>query len=773
MVDQNEVFEVVFDNFHRGMVTNVDDPQKGDGAYKLIENARTSHQEGSLVKRHQNTYYNETSLGSNPVKSGVRYYHGSIKELIISYDTMLKKGDDDLGTFSDIKTGLTANQKFDFVTYKGKLYCFNGEDSNLVYDGTNMTNMGCPVPGSVPTTSLISGSLTGTFKYKVTYLYDGYQESNPSEESSAATPSGQGVRVTIPVSSDPRVTARKIYRTQNGGEIFYYVETVNNNTATTCDDTTADADLGDEVSTNHDEPRIAKMAILHKDRIFLLRPDSCEIDFTSIENYNSLPDIYDALNNTVKVYEDDGENVLAIVAIEEGILCFKNTMTYLIQTYSQDPLSWSIIPVDNHGTCCSWAFGKVGPGSVIYISLSKENEKELRLYRGGASINISHLIKDFIDTIQTSRFDDVDMQYYANRLYISYADNFTGVDYENTLLILEFADNPERYSFVVDSGNIACFIPCFGKNDTGQMYAGHSNAGRVLRLETPSTDIVHRTHSQISTGTITRLSNDGTDEYPEYVLDPDSFVSGGAPLTKSNTAINLWSSTINSLSGLEETIDHLGYITSDVLYINASTLKKAYWTITHGDNATSYIQLRTGDTPGAVAAASWSSIFRYAANGVDISSVSPQVYIQYRLHVASDDLPDAVTKLYRNNFVVKISAGLGSQFESYIKFVLDSGKQDLGYKGYIKRIRAITLEYAGEGNDVYLFLAQDEEDYASELEVIDLDTYPFIREINLPFDYFCEYLKFKVLEESLLNLKIKSIRVRFSVYPYNTMTLRR
>jgi len=71
--------------------------------------------------------------------------------LIISYDTFLKKGNDALGTFSNIKTGLTSNKRFSFLQYKDKLYCFNGTDENQRYDGTTIKKMGCPAPTTSPT----------------------------------------------------------------------------------------------------------------------------------------------------------------------------------------------------------------------------------------------------------------------------------------------------------------------------------------------------------------------------------------------------------------------------------------------------------------------------------------------------------------------------------------------------------------------------------------------------------------------------------------------
>jgi len=99
-----ELLELIIKDFSKGMITNIDSSDKDGNSFQEIKNARIDQEEGTLVKRLQATYYNETSLGSLPIKSGKRFYYGTdSKELIISYDTFLKKGNDALGTFSNIK----------------------------------------------------------------------------------------------------------------------------------------------------------------------------------------------------------------------------------------------------------------------------------------------------------------------------------------------------------------------------------------------------------------------------------------------------------------------------------------------------------------------------------------------------------------------------------------------------------------------------------------------------------------------------------------------
>lgn len=91
-----------------------------------------------------------------------------------------------------------------------------------------------------------------TYSYKVTYETKYGHSSNASPESATLTiTSGSGTfgrkniaLTNIPVSSDPQVIARKIYRTVNGGTIHLFVATINDNETTTYTDTTTDTALG-------------------------------------------------------------------------------------------------------------------------------------------------------------------------------------------------------------------------------------------------------------------------------------------------------------------------------------------------------------------------------------------------------------------------------------------------------------------------------------------------------------------------------------------------
>jgi len=97
----------------------------------------------------------------------------------------------------------------------------------------------------------------GVFKYVVTFLRSGNYpcEGNPSEESlTVPAAAGQEISITnIPVSSEPSVDKKRLYRTTAGGAIFYFLEEIDNATTSYLDQH-LDSELGDEVEYDNDPP---------------------------------------------------------------------------------------------------------------------------------------------------------------------------------------------------------------------------------------------------------------------------------------------------------------------------------------------------------------------------------------------------------------------------------------------------------------------------------------------------------------------------------------
>lgn len=127
--------------------------------------------------------------------------------------------------------------------------------SNVRWDNFVVFDTGAPTTangtGATSSAETVFAN-AGTYTYRVTYVTKYGHESNASPASATLTITSTvgtfgraNISLTsIPVSADPQVIARKIYRTVNGGTIHLFVATINDNETTTYTDTTADTALG-------------------------------------------------------------------------------------------------------------------------------------------------------------------------------------------------------------------------------------------------------------------------------------------------------------------------------------------------------------------------------------------------------------------------------------------------------------------------------------------------------------------------------------------------
>lgn len=134
------------------------------------------------------------------------------------------------------------------------------------------------------------------YKYKVVYASKFGALSNAGPESPVIelTDGRDSIELSgIPVSDDPQIVAREIYRTVNGGEIFLFVDRIDNNTDTTFSDQIADVagtsgsqgSLGDtspplegDVSDDNSPPPKAGIVFKWKRTVFLAGlPDAPEV----------------------------------------------------------------------------------------------------------------------------------------------------------------------------------------------------------------------------------------------------------------------------------------------------------------------------------------------------------------------------------------------------------------------------------------------------------------------------------------------------------------
>lgn len=145
---------------------------------------------------------------------------------------------------------LSTTRRARFAILGRNVVMMHAPSRNLLIDPNLVVRLLTPsAPLSAPSVALgAAGSLTGTYHYRVSFVIMSgtvlYAESGLSDASAAIAPTADRVSLSnIPVSADPGVTGRRIYRTAADGEEYFLVTTIANNTATTYSDNQTDEEI--------------------------------------------------------------------------------------------------------------------------------------------------------------------------------------------------------------------------------------------------------------------------------------------------------------------------------------------------------------------------------------------------------------------------------------------------------------------------------------------------------------------------------------------------
>lgn len=734
----------------------------------IVENIRLDKY-GALEKRPLRSEYNATSLGSNDIPFNYRYYHDDTQEAIVSYTGSLLTGNDALGTFSVIEDDFTDGERHSAVTYKDVFYTGNGVDPNFHYDGTYQRDMGVAGPGASGMSAAEGAGndlmLAGTYQYQVTFLYDDYQESNPNSDSVAvALAASKNVNLTaIPLGTDnENVTDRKLYRTTAGGSVYYLLDTLENNTATTYEDSALDADLDTTTTppSNHDSPENCKYFIVNKERIFAAGDpnNASRLYFSLIENGISYPDILPS-TYYLEISPDDGEKIMGLALDPAGVLCvFKqNTMFKVFTDGPRD--QWQVsAPYESAGVVAPYSLVRT-PYGLIFLSRSGQDVKELRIFDGNTSKVVSHAIEPTLETISDTYINNVVATYHDGKYKMAYTDETSGVTYNNKVLIFDI----EKNFFSIDTGkNIASFGVWNAGDDEGELYAGDSVLGKLYREDAYSQDIKFDTLSEFNEGAYTQTESGGTESSPQITLDESELSDDIAAQTWAALSGSAW----QQLTGDLDTWYFGGTYTSPVIEANAKEFLYITWNEDLDDGSAAVMDIshrvRSGETSGACAAAQWGSWG--SASPYDISDESADTYVQFQSKLTSSMETSTPILQKEGDYAVWLNFGLGTIAETSVPFVYQTGYLDLGIPYADKRFEQLRTRHDG-GNDTFsIYYKLDDDDERSFS--VDLSSYGRSVKKNFPYNAsFAERVRFRIEENSNQEFSLKEIKLLFQEEP--------
>ena len=293
----------------------------------------------------------------------------------------------------------TAGQYVCQVMYQDLAFFGNGYGPNYKYNGTEFTRMGVEQPNSTPATSGTSaGALNGSYQYKISYVNSYAVEGDVSSNTTTVTYVNQvGGLTALPVApASYGVSARRIYRRDVvTGTTFLRVGEVSDNTTTTYADNVTPASLGVAAPTDQGVPEPFEMAVVHGERIFFKTPDDPLIKYTELGE----PFTQKALN-FVKVGDGDGEITRGLGVHADCVVCYKDTVPWLIYMQDTDPTNWK--PVRSNAK-----YGAAGQFSVcdyetyqMYMGKNLEGAVNFAALQGGVEspdvtqLNVNNVMAD-------------------------------------------------------------------------------------------------------------------------------------------------------------------------------------------------------------------------------------------------------------------------------------------------------------------------------------------------------------------------------------------
>jgi len=746
----------IWDDFSGGLNTKLSSFSLPKSQGITCENVRFGKELKALTKREQILSYGSADTTETITGMHRLYLKDGTKVLIVTHGDEIEVGSDSAGTFSAILDLGSGNYKWQWETWHDLAIGTDGYNQPVKTDGTDATYLGscfCEDAGS-------GAGPDGDYTYKISYYTTSYEVlfnvvSNP------VTVVDNDISLSmIPIAPDSYggedVTGRKIYRISDGGSDYKLLSngTIANNTATTLTDSDADGargaayPAGDSTYT----PPKGRLILIHNNRLFIANDPSYPSRI-----YYSEDGSHDVFKTGAyfDIRPNDGDEITFIKNILGILTISKNNTVQKLYTDGDTPSSdWEISDPFSHVGCQAMYSASNSPLGVIYLS-----SDGLYSFNGQNEKKISDAVSPEIRDISETDYANCWGIYHEGIYYMAYTSEQTGSSTNDRVLLLDILTN----AYSTDILSLSSFCAFDSGTDWGVLYSGSSTDGNVYSHSETVHGLIHKRHSDF-TGTFDDMryrptAYGGDANSPILELSWDLTINGA-------------SGTINSHSyGSTAIIDRMdtgGTYISQALEIGSSTLDKIYWNErvpSAGGSVLAYV--RTGATAAACGSASWSSSYTNPT-GSDISAVTANDFLQYKLAISTDDIDFSPTIYKANNYVVRVTYDVeGSSNESTIPLHWESGWNDLGYPGHKKTLMKLYVyyDYPADTSGTLNLTFENLEGNTDVFE-IDLLSHPdYYVDRFTTGKFLGEFFKLDIAESSLNDITIKKIFAVFEVEP--------
>lgn len=247
--------------------------------------------------------------------------------------------------------------------------------------------------------------LTGAYEYLVTFRRSGNYpvESNPSPASTSIIFTGQkGTLTAIPVSADPKVNQRRLYRSTAGGTRYYWLDDIDDNTTTTyaLDEINDDTLLGgDEVSYDRLPPPAGKYFEVWDSRLFIggITEYPHMVMFTNTNTSEEM-----ASTNFLQFRVKQSETMKQIKVFGDMLFVFFETVAFRVNKVGASYYEVEELP-QNIGVLASWSVA-VCDTSLVWLS-----EFGIEVFNGNRCFRPipSRYVKEILKTINRDCIDKI------------------------------------------------------------------------------------------------------------------------------------------------------------------------------------------------------------------------------------------------------------------------------------------------------------------------------------------------------------------------------
>lgn len=250
-----------------------------------------------------------------------------------------------VGVFTALTTGLASGYPFYTTTLSNRAIISSEGNAPRKCDGATVLPLAVTAPVAAPTSAVGGvGVLTGDYRYKITFVSALGAETNPSPASATVTPATELINLSnIPLGGTD-VVSRKVYRTLSGGTLFYYLDTIGNNTATAYSDNIPDSQVSTDLApwTYDTPPSGLRFLTAYKKYLFGVTRGEPTVLYHS---YSSTPETFytDAsLGFILDIGGEDGEEIIGLAPLRDNLYVFKDRSTWPI--IGSTPDDFQVIP---------------------------------------------------------------------------------------------------------------------------------------------------------------------------------------------------------------------------------------------------------------------------------------------------------------------------------------------------------------------------------------------------------------------------------------------